>query len=139
MHIKENAFSLAMFMIPEKYQSAGQIPTLTKMAGLLETAEYQQFWEKAKENNDIISSATGFNSAVREIILDVLGITFKTIDLSFLSEALNLQDPDLKTFLGTKGLKPDGGFVTFPQSDLTQQWHQAVPQNIQFEQLAKVF
>eukprot|EP00995_Heteronema_vittatum_P007123 NODE_2260_length_809_cov_378.531579_g1577_i0.p1 GENE.NODE_2260_length_809_cov_378.531579_g1577_i0~~NODE_2260_length_809_cov_378.531579_g1577_i0.p1 ORF type:complete len:208 (+),score=52.82 NODE_2260_length_809_cov_378.531579_g1577_i0:75-698(+) len=139
MHLKENAFNLSMYLIPEKVHADPVVDTLSKLATLLEVAKFDDFWKKAESQKEILSAATGFNHSIRDFIMDILLITYRTVDLAFLSEALNLKETDLKTYLHMKGMRAEGSHVAFPETEFTTLKQRAAPQNIQFEQIQKIF
>ena len=94
------------------------------------------------------------------VILDILLITYRTVDMPFLVEALNLKETELKTYLQMKGLplldkscpdscseyistvsaivlgmKLEGGYVQFPENQFTALKPRVMPQNIQFDRM----
>eukprot|EP00667_Euglena_gracilis_P020741 EG_transcript_22514 len=139
MNLRQNAFTLALYLIPEKQQADSQVEVLAELARLLEVAKYDEFWKKAETSKDIVQAATGFNHAVRDFILDVLLMTYRTVDMPFLIEALNLKETELKTYLQMKSMKVEGGYVQFPENQFTALKPRATPQNVQFDQIAKIF
>jgi translation initiation factor 3 subunit K len=139
MNLKDNAFTLAMYLVPEKYHNDSQVEALSQLAKLLEVAQYDEFWKQAETHKDTVQAATGFNHAVRDFILDILLITYRTVDMPFLVEALNLKETELKTYLQMKGMKLEGGYVQFPENQFTALKPRVMPQNIQFDQIAKIF
>eukprot|EP00906_Rhabdomonas_costata_P001548 RCo002559 len=139
MYLKDNAFTLALYLIPDRFHSDAAIVTLMELSTLLECAKYSEFWEKAKNAQAILQPATNLNHAIRDFILDTIFITYRTVDVAFLLEALNLDEGELKTYLGHKGMKSDGGFVTFSENDFTTLKPRDAPQDIQFDQIAKIF
>eukprot|EP01012_Entosiphon_sulcatum_P052632 TRINITY_DN7233_c2_g1_i1.p3 TRINITY_DN7233_c2_g1~~TRINITY_DN7233_c2_g1_i1.p3 ORF type:complete len:210 (+),score=52.51 TRINITY_DN7233_c2_g1_i1:908-1537(+) len=140
MNLKDNAFTCAMYLVPQKYHENTSIGNLIQLSNLLELAQYKEFWHKTTELQDITVVANGFTPSIRDFIFDVLSITYRTIDTPFLSEALHLQqESELKSYLQLKGLKVESGFVSFPVNDFTQMRPKVAPQNIQFEQIAKIF
>lgn len=139
MNLKENAFTLALYLIPEKHRSDPSIEALSQLAKLLECAQYDEFWKQAEVSKDIVQVATGFNHAVRDFILDILLITYRQVDMTFLVEALNLKETELKTYLQMKGMKSEGGYVHFPENQFTALKCRTIQQNVHFDQIAKIF
>jgi translation initiation factor 3 subunit K len=138
MSPKDNAFTICMFLIPEKFHTKGSIPALSQLSDLLESAQYKEFWAQTKENAALLNKATGFHAAVRDFILDVVQATYRQVDIAFLCEALDQPDKELRQWLSSKtSTKADGEMVSFtPVAEV--QRHNATPQNIQLEQLAKI-
>eukprot|EP00993_Chasmostoma_nieuportense_P004089 NODE_4772_length_742_cov_135.473171_g4610_i0.p1 GENE.NODE_4772_length_742_cov_135.473171_g4610_i0~~NODE_4772_length_742_cov_135.473171_g4610_i0.p1 ORF type:complete len:209 (+),score=63.27 NODE_4772_length_742_cov_135.473171_g4610_i0:71-697(+) len=139
MNVKDNAFSLAMYLLPGKSEEDQSIATLIQLDRLLEVAQYDEFWKAIDAHHEILQPASGFNQAIRDFIFDILLITYRTVEVEFLAEALHLEDTDLKTYLQTKGLRAEGKHITFPENEFTNLKQRAAPQNIQFEQIAKIF
>jgi len=139
MHLRANAFNLAMYLVPDKYHGDPQVEAFGELARQLETAHYAAFWELTDQHKDLLLPAVGFNHAIRDFILEVVTMTYRTVDVPFLAEALRLPEPELKTYLQSKGMKPEGGFLQFPENPFTTLKPRASPQNIQFEQVAKIF
>eukprot|EP00668_Euglena_longa_P040316 GGOE01053100.1.p1 GENE.GGOE01053100.1~~GGOE01053100.1.p1 ORF type:complete len:253 (+),score=79.40 GGOE01053100.1:414-1172(+) len=139
MNLRQNAFTLALYLIPEKQQADAQIEVLADLAKLLEVAKYEEFWRKAEASKDAVQAATGFNHAIRDFILDVLLMTYRTVELPFLVEALNLKETELKTYLQMKSIKVEGGYVQILENQFTALKPRATPQNVQFDQIARIF
>jgi len=145
MHSKENTFVMCSFLVPDKQQQ--QHPTIRdifKLAELLETAHYKEFWEKTRENkiiHDIIQqTATGFTSAVRDYVLDVLMATYRSVETEILCPALDIQESDVKGFLQQRNLKldNDGKSVVFPSTESSLGSRQQLSASLPIEQIARV-
>jgi len=87
----------------------------------------------------LVSSIPGFSESIRNYIIGVLSITYQTIPIEFLSEALCLSGDDLQNSIKQHGWVVNGKAVTFPLNDDNQaKSKKQTERNVNFEQLGKI-
>ena len=63
-----------------------------KLADLLETCKFKQFWEELDGCGDLIIAVNGFEDAIRKFVAHVINITYQTIEVPVLKELLGNVD-----------------------------------------------
>jgi len=83
------------------------------LADMLETCQFQLFWEHLIDISDLTAIITGFEDSVRKFICYVIGITYQIIKKTTLKELLgNLTEAQTNTWVAKNGWKDQGdGFV----------------------------
>jgi len=83
------------------------------LADMLETCQFQQFWEHSVDISDLTLTITGFEDSIRKFICYVVGITYQVMKKSLLRELLgNLSEAQTNTWVAKNGWKDQGdGFI----------------------------
>jgi len=83
------------------------------LADMLETCQFQQFWEHLMDISDLTVSLTGFEDSIRKFICYVIGITYQVIKKTILRELLgNLSEAQTNTWVAKNSWKDQGdGYV----------------------------
>lgn len=110
MNFPNTDFGLCMYQIPE--QTANQLKEVIKLATLMETAKFKQFWAEA-EKVEMLKKAKNFETKVRQTIASVVAITYRAVQMSTLAELLNLKEKskDIEKIIKEQGWKTDGSKV----------------------------
>merc|ERR1719265_1699347 len=83
-------FNECVFLIPEG-KDREEIKDVVKLATLLETAKFTQFW-KAAEDVVQLKQIKGWEDQVRAVVAAMVSATFRGIQLSTLAELFHLKE-----------------------------------------------
>eukprot|EP01123_Difflugia_compressa_P012532 TRINITY_DN5397_c0_g1_i1.p1 TRINITY_DN5397_c0_g1~~TRINITY_DN5397_c0_g1_i1.p1 ORF type:complete len:233 (+),score=42.95 TRINITY_DN5397_c0_g1_i1:51-701(+) len=136
LYLKEQAFNLALYMIPDNMQSSGNIAKLCLLSDALETAHFSNFWAKVDDVKPIIDKIPDFENSIRSFIAEIVMRVYRTINKDYFGELLGLKDDELLSFIENTKWKIDGDNVTFPLG--SQPVTKKVKESVQFEQLIKI-
>ncbi|KAM4689934.1 eukaryotic translation initiation factor 3 subunit K isoform 2-T2 [Rhinophrynus dorsalis] len=100
-------------MIDQSHQVEQPIKQILYLGDLLETCQFQSFWQALNKNLDLIVDITGFEDSVRKFICHVVGITYQHIDRWLLAEMLgDLSEPQLRVWMSKYGwMEADNGKI----------------------------
>ncbi|XP_057303622.1 eukaryotic translation initiation factor 3 subunit K-like [Hydractinia symbiolongicarpus] len=102
MNLPNTDFILCKCLIIEQHQSFESVNKVISLSNLLETCEFQQFWQelKQKECQELIEGIKGFKESIKKFIASVLSITYQSISKSLLLEILggDITEEDLKSY-----------------------------------------
>jgi hypothetical protein len=92
MRLPSTHFLQLSYLIPGKHSGDSKIATLIKCADMLERAQFQEFWNEAKNESvtSVLSGIKNFEESVRGFVLNVVSKTFKNIDKATLCANLGL-------------------------------------------------
>uniref|UniRef100_A0A6B2LHZ6 CSN8/PSMD8/EIF3K domain-containing protein n=1 Tax=Arcella intermedia TaxID=1963864 RepID=A0A6B2LHZ6_9EUKA len=113
LHVEEQAFSLALYMVPEKMQSLGSISKLIALSECLESAQYAEFWTKLPEVKAVTSQIDYFAEPVQQFISGVLERTYGSAPKNFVSASLNLKNKPLIEWIKSHKWVEEGNLVRF--------------------------
>jgi GTP-sensing pleiotropic transcriptional regulator CodY len=137
-----NDFNLALYLIQERIQGDDAIVQLSKLSDLLETCQFDKFWEARKESEDLIQGAVNFDTHVRKFITGILSITYQETEKHILRTALNLKDDkEVDDYIkNNKEFFRDDASTTvrFALNSYNQILPKKAPQNIKFEQVVDI-
>lgn len=85
-------FLCALYLVPDRRQVDEPIPVIAKLADLLETGCFQEFWEAAGACRALLESVPGSLDAVRDFMLSVVKRTYRTIDVAVLGKLLDVPE-----------------------------------------------
>lgn len=136
MNLPSTDFLCALYLIPERRQVDEPVPIISRLASLLETGCFTQFWSDAGACADLLASVPGSLDSIREFILSVVARTYHTIDLPVLAEIINLEEEDAIDLVTTKGWTVSGSIVTCPRSDDNHPAPRTADEQLSFRQVA---
>lgn len=129
-------FLCALYLIPERRQVDEPVPIISRLASLLETGWFSQFWSDAGACADLLASVPGSLDLIREFILSVVARTYHTIDLPVLAEIINLNEKDATDLVTSKGWSVKDSIVTCPRSSDNHPTPRAADEQLSFRQVA---
>lgn len=65
-----------------------QIEHIMYLADILESCDFQQFWDRVHSVPELCAQITGFHDSIRKFVCHVVGITFQTVDRVVLAKLL---------------------------------------------------
>lgn len=136
MNLPSTDFLCSLYLIPERRQVDEPIPVISRLARLLETGRFNDFWTASGSCADLLTSVPGSLGAVREFMIDVIARTYKTIDLSTLAHVLNLDQGPVLQIVQTKGWAHADGLVTCPNNEENQPRPPTTDEHLSFKQVA---
>jgi len=83
------------------------------LADMLETCQFQLFWEHLIDISDLTAGITGFDDSIRKFICYVVSITYQVIKKSVLRDLLgNLNEAQTNTWVAKSNWRDQGdGFI----------------------------
>nr|CAG4641146.1 EOG090X0BWZ [Eulimnadia texana] len=132
-------FVLCKCLITQDRLEEPSIQRVVKLADMLETCKFKQFWEELAKSRDLVSPVTNFEDSVRQFICHVVKITYQTIDSSILKEYLGLvADQALKTWIAKYNWKEqeDGSIFVASQEDMVKTKN--ITEKVEFENVAGI-
>jgi len=109
------------------------------MADMLETCQFQLFWEHQVDMQDLTMLVHGFDDAIRKFVCHVVGITYQVIKWSTLKELLgNLTDAQTNTWIAKNGWKDQGDGYVFVANQEDNIKTKNITEKITFEGIAAI-
>lgn len=136
MNMPSTDFLCSLYLIPERRQVDEPIPVISRLAGLLETGRFVDFWEASGACADLLASVPGFLDSVRDFMVEVVGRTYRTIDVSTLGQVLNLEEAQVLEVVQTKGWTEAKGVITCPSNEENQPRPPMMDEHLSFKQVA---
>lgn len=150
------AFSLGLALLPPSTipfnTQSTSIPTtdltesiqkLTKLSTLLESAQYDGFWSTLESDDlyaDLYADVAGFEDLIRIRIAGEVGKAFREVDLSVLSNWLDLRGETLSKFVQNAcGWKVSGTRVDIPANAENEARSEIKGERVGVEQFGRVF
>lgn len=139
-HAPAGDFSLCMFQIPERLHKSDELKRIIDLANLLEMAKFHQFWREADTIPDLDTNK-GWREAIREFIVEVVTLTYQSIELKDFAELLNLKgkEAEAKKIVQQQGLELQGEQILIKQNlEEVNSPETTMPQQLTLDQLKKV-
>jgi translation initiation factor 3 subunit K len=74
-------------LLPSQMQDE-TVREIIYLADILEQCDFELFWQRVKSQPDLCLKITGFFDSIRKFVCHVVGITFQTIEKSYLAKLL---------------------------------------------------
>jgi translation initiation factor 3 subunit K len=74
-------------LLPSQMQD-DTVREIVYLADILEQCDFELFWTRVKSQPDLCLKITGFFDSIRKFVCHVVGITFQTIEKSYLAKLL---------------------------------------------------
>lgn len=129
-------FLTCLYLIPEKRQVNEPIPVISRLANMLERGNFMEFWRESGACKDLLESVPGSMDAFRELMLDVIGRTYTTVELKTLGQTLALNDPDVITSMSGRGWNIKDDVVHIPPNEENQPCEPSLDEHLSFKQVA---
>lgn len=136
MNLPSTDFLCALYLIPERRQIDEPIPVISRLATMLETGRFTQFWAESGACADLLASVPGSLDSIREFMLSVVARTYHTIDVSVLAEVINLNEERAVQMVTAKGWTVAKSVVTCPHTGENQRRPHATDEQLSFRQVA---
>lgn len=139
MNLPSTDFLCALYLIPERRQVDEPIPVISRLASLLESGKFVEFWSESGACTDLLNSVPGSLDSIRDLMLDVIARTYQKIDINDLSKIVNLGIADLQRLISTRGWSIDQSdqvTVTCPHTDDNQPRPRNADEQLSFRQVA---
>ncbi|RHZ79806.1 hypothetical protein Glove_140g90 [Diversispora epigaea] len=135
-------FNLCLYLLHESSLADESITKLTELQQCLEQARFREFWEIYGDESckELASEATGFEDAIRKVILTTITMAYQSISVNLLSSYLNYNpaDKEFESFIQSRGLEIKEEVVHIPKNADNDAKPTVIRENIKFEQLTKV-
>eukprot|EP00172_Hildenbrandia_rubra_P003260 Plantae.Rhodophyta-Hildenbrandia_rubra.ctg4972.p1 GENE.Plantae.Rhodophyta-Hildenbrandia_rubra.ctg4972~~Plantae.Rhodophyta-Hildenbrandia_rubra.ctg4972.p1 ORF type:complete len:236 (+),score=32.90 Plantae.Rhodophyta-Hildenbrandia_rubra.ctg4972:42-710(+) len=132
-------FLCSLYLIPDRMQDDEPIPIISKLATLLETGRFKEFWETCGSCKELVSTVPGFEDSMRLFMLSIVSRTYKKIDKAVLKDLLNLgtDDTALDEILENNGWEEsEKGVIVLPDNDENQPRSVKQEEQLTFRQVA---
>merc|ERR1712243_466536 len=106
MNLPHPDLNLCKCLIIEQYQAVESVNKVIELSNLLETCEFQCFWQELDKYPELIEGITGFRESIKNFIASVLKVTYQNISRSLLKEVLNddtIEDLEITPFCAEHG------------------------------------
>jgi len=133
-------FTLCKCLIDMSHFQEGEpLHRIMILADMLETCQFQQFWEHLIDISDLTVSLTGFEDSIRKFICYVIGITYQVIKKNILRELLgNLSEAQTNTWVAKNGWKDQGDGYVFIANQEDNIKTKNITEKITFEGIAAI-
>ncbi|KAL4238883.1 Eukaryotic translation initiation factor 3 subunit K [Mactra antiquata] len=113
-------FTLCKCLIDTVRQAEEPVFNVMKLADMLETCRFQDFWITLQKEPDVTMGVKGFEDSIRKFVCHVVGTTYQTIPFEHLTELLGgIPDSQVKSWINKYGwqLGSDGNVYITNQED----------------------
>jgi len=123
-----------------RFQEEGDpLHRIMVLADMLETCQFQQFWEHLIDISDLTVTLVGFEDSIRKFICYVIGITYQVIKKNILRELLgNLSEAQTNTWVAKNGWKDQGDGYVFIANQEDNIKTKNITEKITFEGIAAI-
>jgi len=94
--LPSNDFLACSYLLPENLHEMEPIKTLFKLANLLETGQFKQFWKELSVSPpsviSLISTVNGFHDSIRLFIGTIVSCTYQSVPVDQFQQYLNLSE-----------------------------------------------
>lgn len=106
MSLPSSDFTLCKSLIDQQYQDKPEIGRVIFLHQLLETCNFEVFWQEIGATPELIQPILGFQEAIREYICHIVSITFQRIEASKLMSLLgDISEEVFEKLIAEKGWK----------------------------------
>ncbi|XKL61400.1 hypothetical protein PGB90_008457 [Kerria lacca] len=132
-------FALCKCLLNEQMCKESPIEQIVNLADLLESSDFQTFWNKIYSMPALYEKINGFQDSIRKFVCHVVGITFQTIHKYLLSELLgNIDDNALKMWVKKYGWKEIENNLIFISNQDENIKTKNITEEINFEKLVDI-
>jgi len=134
-------FTLCKCLIDlSRFQEEGDsLSRVMILADMLETCQFQLFWEHLMEISDLTLIINGFEDSIRKFICYVIGITYQVIKKTTLKELLgNLTEAQVNTWIAKNNWKDQGDGFVFVANQEDSIKTKNITEKITFEGIAAI-
>jgi translation initiation factor 3 subunit K len=136
MTLPSTDFLCALYLVPDRRQVDEPIPVIAKLAELLETGCFKEFWEAAGSCRDLLESVPGSLEAVREFMAGVVARMYRRVDVAVLSELFELDEAGVREVCAQNQWEVVDGVVQIPANDENQPKPPTGDESLSFAQVA---
>ncbi|CAB4059239.1 EIF3K [Lepeophtheirus salmonis] len=112
-NLPHSDFILCKCLLSQETLMKPEIITIQKLASLLETCRFKEFWNQVQVIQDIVRLVTGFEDSIRRFVCHVISITYQRIRDETIGELLGLVDESsINKWIERNGwTQSDSGYV----------------------------
>merc|ERR1712080_714894 len=106
MNLPNTDLNLCKCLIIEQHQAVESVNKVIELSNLLETCEFQCFWQELEKYPELIEGITGFRESIKNFIASVLKVTYQNISRTLLKEVMNddtIEDLEITPFCAENG------------------------------------
>jgi hypothetical protein len=139
LSVPSSDFQLCMYQIPERLWKSDDLKRIIDLANLLDMAKFQQFWREAATVSDL-DSCKNWREAIRTFIVDVVILTYQSIELKDFAELLDLKgkEDEAKKLIPKDKVDLQGDTLMIKHEEEAAAVEAAPPQQLTLDQLKKV-
>ncbi|KAJ9600985.1 hypothetical protein L9F63_000823 [Diploptera punctata] len=108
------------------------------LADILESCNFQHFWNSVQIYPELYSQIVGFHDSIRKFVCHVVGITFQTIKRQTLAELLEELDQTLRHWVNKYGWKEQENDMIFIANQDENIKTKNITEKIDFENAAAI-
>ncbi|PSN52070.1 Eukaryotic translation initiation factor 3 subunit K [Blattella germanica] len=132
-------FVLCKCLLNEEDLKNESIATIIFWASILESCNFQYFWERVKTNPGLCSEIVGFHDSIRKFVCHVVGITFQTVKRQMLADLLGgVDDQKLKQWVNKYGWREEENDMIFIANQDENIKTKNITEKIDFENAAAI-
>lgn len=136
MSIPTSDFLTCLYLIPESRQINEPIPVITQLARLLETGQFKNFWAASGACRGLLEGVPGCLDSFREFMLDVVGRTYRSLEIATLQDILDIAQEDAEKLIVGRGWAIAEGVVSVPPNEENQPRPPTMDEHLSFKQVA---
>lgn len=136
MNLPSTDFLCALYLVPDRRQVDEPIPVIAKLADMLETGCFKEFWEAAGSCRELLESVPGSLDAVRDFMASVVSRTYRCADLAVLGELFELEEPAVRKICVAQGWEVVDGVAQIPPNEENQPKPPTGDESLSFAQVA---
>lgn len=111
-------FVLCKCLLSEPQLHEESISQIIYLADILEQCDFQQFWARIRSEPELTQRITGFADSIRKFVCHVVGITYQTVEVDYLSQLLgDVDDKTLQHWVKKYGWSVDGRMIFIGNQD----------------------
>lgn len=131
-------FTLCKCLIDTVRQTEEPVNNVMKLADMLETCRFEEFWIQIKTEPDLTNGVKGFEDSIRKFVCHVVGATYQSIPLEILTQLLGgIPDSGVKQWINKYGwqLKGLDVYITNQEDNIKTK---NITEKITFESVAAI-
>ncbi|XP_055597142.1 eukaryotic translation initiation factor 3 subunit K [Uranotaenia lowii] len=111
-------FTLCKCLLLPAQMNDDTVKEIIYLADILEKCDFTLFWSRVASNAQFVKKISGFYDSIRKFVCHVVGITFQSIDKSYLVRLLgDVDDNVLRVWVKKNNWKEDGQYITVAQQE----------------------
>jgi len=140
MNLPHPDLNLCKCLIIEQHQAVESVNKVIELSNLLETCEFQMFWQELDRYPELIEGITGFRECIKMFIASVLKVTYQHISRIELKETLNddtIEDLEITAFCEHHGwiMDEDTIFISNQEDNIKSK---SISERITFDNVAPI-
>jgi len=139
MQLPKNDFQICKALTDPELGRVLRIQDVMRLDTSLETCQFEFFWEDLENCRDSVGGVEGFDSAIRNYICSVIGMTNQTMNERQLNSFLGkLQSEKFRRLVEEKGWKFQGNGIVYIKDQAASVKSRKITEAIEFADVATI-